>query len=377
MTDGRSGRDRPREPRLRRSVTLHLQGDWGDANLHRVCGWLARQVGDRSGPHTRSAIWTGLGWADNVRAVGCGLVDVALTTPAAFAAAAVHGLGLHAAEFYPHLRALGTVPQRDRLVVAVDRALGIATFAELRAAAPALRLATGPHDGVNHIGWAAQEILTRSGVPPGAIVEWGGELVDRAHPLDALGALRSDRANAIVHEAAMTLAWQEVAAARPLAFLAPEPRALDELRQAFGWPDATIPRGYFPGLDADLRTLDFSDFLVLARADMPDDLAYLIAWCMGETREALEAGYRHIPPDRSPVTYPLDPAAMGRTPVPLHPGAAAYYAALPAAPTDAAGPAAEEASWRQPSSTGSSSNADSPSGSPPSGPPPRATPWPR
>ena len=48
---------------------------------------------------------------------------------------------------------------------------------------------------------------------------------------------------------------------------------------------------------------------------MPDDVAHLIAWCLGETRGALERQYRHLPPNRSPVSYPLDPAKMARTPI--------------------------------------------------------------
>ena len=54
------------EPRLHRSITLHFMGDWGQANLHRVCGWLAQEVGDRSGAHSRFAIWNGRGGVDAV-----------------------------------------------------------------------------------------------------------------------------------------------------------------------------------------------------------------------------------------------------------------------------------------------------------------------
>jgi uncharacterized protein len=52
---------------------------------------------------------------------------------------------------------------------------------------------------------------------------------------------------------------------------------------------------------------------------------------LGETRHLIESQYWHLPPERSPITYPLDPTAMGRSPIPLHPGAARYYEALPAA----------------------------------------------
>ena len=317
------------EPRLDRSVVLHFQGDWGAANLHRVCGWLAQEFGDRAGPHTRVAIWSGRGGADGVRAVGRGQVDIGLTTPAAFAAAALDGRGIYAGEAYPFLRAIGVVPQRDRLVVAVDRSLGVSSIAGLTTVAAKLRLAMSPHEGVNNVGWAAHELLTRSGLPPSAIAEAGGEVIERERPLELLAMVRSGRANAIVHEAIMSPAWQQAAADVPLVFLPPEPAVLDGLERDLGWPAATLPAGYLPGLAEPLRTLDFSDFLLVVREDLPTDVAYLLAWCLVQTRHVLEAQYRHIAPERSPVTYPLDPVALGRTPIQLHPGAAAYFAAAP------------------------------------------------
>ena len=68
---------------------------------------------------------------------------------------------------------------------------------------------------------------------------------------------------------------------------------------------------------------------MMTSSDLDDDVAYAVAWVLGETRHLLEGQYRHLLPERSPVTYPLDPPAMGRTPIPLHPGAARYYEALP------------------------------------------------
>jgi uncharacterized protein len=68
---------------------------------------------------------------------------------------------------------------------------------------------------------------------------------------------------------------------------------------------------------------------MMTSSDLDDDVAYAVAWVLGETRHLLEGQYRHLPLERSPVTYPLDPPTMGRTPIPLHPGAARYYEALP------------------------------------------------
>jgi uncharacterized protein len=75
------------------------------------------------------------------------------------------------------LRALATLPQDDRLVLAIDAPLGIASFAELRAKRPKLRLATAPDDGVNMTGFAPHRLLDASGVPPAAIESWGGKML--------------------------------------------------------------------------------------------------------------------------------------------------------------------------------------------------------
>ena len=74
---------RPEEPKISRPLVLHLRGDWGTANLHRICGWIAQELADRAGPGTRIATWNSRGCVDAVRAVGYGEVDIALTTPAA------------------------------------------------------------------------------------------------------------------------------------------------------------------------------------------------------------------------------------------------------------------------------------------------------
>ena len=71
------------EPRIARSLTLHFYGDWGQANLHRVFCWLSQEMVDRTGFHSRFAIWNGRGVADAVRMVGRGLMDVALAVPVA------------------------------------------------------------------------------------------------------------------------------------------------------------------------------------------------------------------------------------------------------------------------------------------------------
>jgi uncharacterized protein len=314
---------RPPEPAIARSLRLHLKGDWGTANLHRVCGWISQELTDRCGPYTQVAIWNGRGFIDSVRAVGRGQVDVALTTPAAFAVAALDGSGPYAGEAFPDLRSLAVIPQRDRLVVGVHRSLGVTSFADLRDHKPQLTVATSVDDGVNLVGFAAHTLLQEAGVD---VAGWGGRFLSDERPFESFDHVLSGRANAVVHEAVMLPHWQKFGV--DFNFLEVEEPVLAALDAQYKWPAATVADGFFPGRGA-FRTLDYSDFLVLTRQDLPEDVAYAIAWVLGETREVIEAQYRHLPPERSPITYPLDPHTMGQAPIPLHPGAAEYYAALP------------------------------------------------
>ena len=64
----------------------------------------------------------------------------------------------------------------------------------------------------------------------------------------------------------------------------------------------------------------------MVSAEMDDELARTLAELLVETWDVLERGYRHIPPERSSVSYPLNPYTTWRDlKVPLHPGAQRYY----------------------------------------------------
>jgi uncharacterized protein len=314
-----------KEPRLKHSITLQFQGDWGQANLHRICGWLSQEIADRAGPFTRIGIWNGRGGLDAIQAVSRGQVDLALAVPSAFVPMTLAGKGIAKGEAYPDLRALGTMPQTDRLVVAIKAEHGIRTFDDFRRKAPKLRIASSPDDGVNTIGYAAQRLMEMAGLPRTTIEGWGGLYIERERPDECIALVREGKADAVIHEAIMTQWWQDLANATDLAFLPVEETVLAGMMRDYLWPRASLPAGYLKGMDGEFPTLEFSDFLMIARDDMPDDVAYLIAWCMCERREALERTYRHIPPERSPVTYPLAPAKIAKTTIPLHPGAERYY----------------------------------------------------
>jgi hypothetical protein len=235
------------------------------------------------------------------------------------------GKGIANGETFPNLRALGTMPQTDRMVVAVRGDLGIRSFDDLRKKAPRLRIAASPDDGCNTVGWAAQRLMEAAGLSRAKIESWGGTYIERERPNECVALVREGKADAVIHEAIMTPWWQDLANAMDMAWLAPEEAALAAMQRDYDWPRATLKAGYLKGMNEEFTTLDFSDFLVVAREDLADDVAYLLAWCMCERRENLERTLRHIPPERCGITYPLDPKKIAKTTIPLHPGAERYY----------------------------------------------------
>jgi TRAP-type uncharacterized transport system substrate-binding protein len=211
------------------------------------------------------------------------------------------------------------------MVLAIDAKFGIASFADLRTKKPALRLTTAPDDGVNMVGFAAYRLLEASGVPAKAIESWGGKMLFGEGPWDTIPRVTDGEADAVLFEAVMTPLWKRLCAAKRMNFLPFEDEALASVEREFAWTRAEVPQDRFAGLSAPFMALDFSDFLVVCRDDFPEDLGYVIAALLCETTGLLENQYRHLPPKDSPVTYPLVPAKIATTPIPLNEGAGRYY----------------------------------------------------
>lgn len=311
--------------RLARTIMLNMMGDWGIANLHRICGWIAAELWRRVPSGSRFAIWTGRGGVDAIDAVLDGDVQVALFVPAGFARTIFERHGISKRNDVERLRAIGTLPQDDGLVFAIDANLGVASFEDLRTKRPAFRLSTALDDGVNMAGFAAHRLLEASGIPATTIEAWGGKLLLGEAPWDVVPPVAAGQADAVLFEAIMTTYWRDMCAARKMKFLPFEDSALAQVEERFKWKRMEIPANRFPGLTAPFKALNFSDFLLFCRDDFPDELSYEIASILCETSDVLESQYRHIPPADSPVTYPLRPRKIASTSIPLAAGAQKYY----------------------------------------------------
>lgn len=308
-------------------MTLQFIGDWGRANFHRVCSWLCQEFCDRAGPRSRVGIWNTVdGGIDALTAVHDGEVDLCIVTPASALGEAAAGHGIYArGGAMPRLRALAVLPQRDRMVLAVSGELKVASFQALRERRPALRIAASVDDGYNLIGYVGRRYMEAHGIDEATLRSWGGGYIESVRPEQSLLRMRNGEVDAVLQEAIMTPWWREAVSARSATVLAAEPNALARLEAEHGWPAAELAADFLPGQTEALPALDFSDFVVVVRDDMAEDVAHLLTWCLVETRDAIEGQYRHIPANRSPLTYPLIPARMAQTPIPLHPGAKRHY----------------------------------------------------
>ena len=314
------------QPALSRSYHLRFVGDWGQANFHRICSWLCEEFCKRAGPRSRVAIWSiRAGGIEAIDLVQEGEVDLCLVTPAMLMPAALTGQSIFQGRAAPNLRSLAVLPQNDRMVLALRPDLGIRSFEELRGRRPALRIATSRNDGTNFIGHVSRLFMAAHGIDEATLAAWGGTYVEDTNPRDSLARMEAGEVDGVLQEAIMTPWWARIVESGQAVPLSAESSALDRLRADHGFPANPLPAGYWKNLETPLQALDFSDFLVLVRDDMDEDVAHLLTWCLVETREAIERQYRHLPPQRSPLSYPIDPARMARPSIALHAGAQRYY----------------------------------------------------
>ncbi|CAI7565409.1 unnamed protein product [Penicillium pancosmium] len=297
-------------PRIDRSVTLHCVGDWGQANFHRILSWLSQEFCDRAGPKSRTAIWSLRdGGLDSVLQVYNGEADLGISTPATLLKASLLGQEIFQKTGpMPSLRALAVLPQRDRLMFAAASGLNISSFADIRDRKLPLRIAVSEDDSKNLIGYISARVLEAHGLDEETMNSWGGSWVKACRPEQVIDLFQTGQADAVIQEAIMTPWWRDLIESRALSPVEMEEAALDKLLGRDGFQRSSVKAGFWSNLMHDIQCVDFSDFVVVVRDDMPHDIARLLTWCLVETRHVLEAQYRHIPPDQSPLSYPLQPS---------------------------------------------------------------------
>lgn len=305
-------------------VDFKIVADWGNANFHAIAGWISAHLRWRSAEGSTFWIKTGTGYGDNIEALVSGEVDLSITTPYDLAPEwAVAGTNFFEGRGpAPSIRTLGWLPQNDRLVFAIRSDTGITSFQDLRDRKFPLKLASGFRTKDNMMMWAIDRVLEEHGIE---VEAWGGEWIEHDFPRICAPFVTDGQANAIINEAIVVPQWRELVEKVPMTFLAYEPQALEALSSKYGLRPGILPKGYLRAPE-DIPCVDWSNWAILVRDDMDEELAYRVTAIMVEERAELEGRYRHVPSEIAAMTYPIRPDSMWKgVGSLLHPGAERYY----------------------------------------------------
>lgn len=255
---------------------------------------------------------------DVAEAVARGEVDLGSLNPSAYLTMAYRGIGP-----YPEplpLRAIGVMPSLDWMGFAVSERTNVTSLAAIREQRYPLRVSVR-RPPTNSTRFVVDEVLGALGCSLDDIQSWGGavHLEDGPREPPRLDGIRDGSLDAVFDEGIG--GWGHQAIEGGMRFLPIGPEA--ERRMAdLGWPLLPISRVEFPELQDEVVAVSFSGWPLFTRADVPDAIAYAMA-------RALDAAHVYVPWDStSTVTLRDLCTTSDQTPldVPLHPGAARYYA---------------------------------------------------
>jgi hypothetical protein len=210
---------------------------------------------------------------DAVGEVLSGRVDIAILNPATVVSAAARRHGADPQS----LAAIATVPSYDQLGMAVAGHLGISTMDELVAVRPRMRLSLRGGRPNHSVHIVLEDALAAVGTSLTEMRSWGVEIsYDEGLPQEPnrTAMMRERAVDAVIDEGVYN--WCHVAAASGYRFLQFGRVALATL-QAQGYRHSVLGRDLHPELPEDIHTVDFSGFLVYARADA--DPGVIEAFC--------------------------------------------------------------------------------------------------
>jgi len=247
-----------------------------------------------------------------------------MTTPPVCATMAYRGVGPYP-EKMEGLRAILSFPHDDRLMWAVPEEFGITSIRELKD--QRLTFAVAGQD--SPVGFAVDKVLAAYGISLDEQVASGKWKVIKEDYLFKVVSLgMQGKADMVVHEGRKTPPWERFTQSRKLAFLPIDEDVLDMMEKEYGFRKAVLSKGMINGaVKKDTATLDWSEWLLLTRADISDDLVYLITKTVVEYSHLFELAFKGSPLEKSDLVYPMKPEEMWRNVggIPLHLGAERYF----------------------------------------------------
>ncbi|MFC1962956.1 TAXI family TRAP transporter solute-binding subunit [Chloroflexota bacterium] len=247
-------------------------------------------------------------------AVSEGKADMGIVTPPACIAMAYRGVGPYAKKMN-NLRAIGSFPHNDRMLWAVPADSGIKSIEDMKDNPLRLVLPSNQFP----VRFLVEKILLAYGTSLEELIGRGWQIIEENHCLKIPLPVVRGEADAVVHEALPTPAWRELSQKRNMRFLPIRTDVLQMLEDNYGFRRAVLSKGVLRGIDEDTPCVDFCEWTMFVREDMPDDLAYRIVRIFVEQKETFESMGRGI--------QSIDPREVWRNvgEVPLHPAAKRYY----------------------------------------------------
>ena len=222
------------------------------------------------------------------------------------------------------LRTLAVFPSYDVMGFAVHESTGITSLSQIKKERFPLklstRLVTPSALRENSTMFTVAAVMRAAGFTFAELRKWGGKIHLASRPSDPVrrASIESGTVNAIFDEGIKS--WAGTALENGFRFLPVEGAVLKRL-VAMGYRPTVMSKSRFHGMAEDIKTIDFSGWPMIVRADMPDEAAYAIC-------EAIEKRKEVIPTDNyKPLEIAQLCANDEEAPydVPLHSGAERFY----------------------------------------------------
>lgn len=290
--------------------------------------------GSSASVHT---IDTGKSCMEGMKLVDEGVYDFGMTSPPWLAKAAAEGVSAYGLTDRPlNLSGMCVFPHFDQLALTVRADLGITSLRQVFEEKMPLRISTGPRHLGHPLGWVIDLVLGEYGVTVEDIESWGGSVSSGERQLNFLevtdGGLNGRAAllakgelDAVFDEGLMSKSWLELTEAVPMTFLSIDEEVLASLEEKYGARRAVIPAGRLPGVEADVPTVDFAGWMLYCRADVEEEIAFLVMQALEQQVGQIESLFEGQRPFVG-LSEPIDLSKTWQgTELPLHPGAERFY----------------------------------------------------
>ena len=128
------------------------------------------------------------------------------------------------------------------------------------------------NDRTSFIGYIANSYLEAHGLSISTLKTCGVQLFTAHRPEQSVAFVERGEANALLQEAIMTPWWEGLIDSNKITPLPAESDALQKLEASLGLRKNPLPKGFWTSLSHELPALDFSEFVILVRDDMPTRL---------------------------------------------------------------------------------------------------------